>query len=158
MRVRLDTPERLVLDQRPWMLGGGLAVGVLAFAAAGLATVVSEPWLGLAMFAGMGLFGLAFALFVRRSIAVFDRPAGAVVLRSSTVLGVSETTLRLDRILGAEVQSSRAQGTDGTSTATHRAALRLRGGTPVPLSAIYVSGGGARRAAAAVERWLAAGR
>lgn len=155
MRVRQDTPDRLVLEERPWVLGAGLALGVVVFSAVGLATVMSAPWLGLAMFGGAALFGLLFAVLVRRTIAIFDRTAGAMVLRSVSLFGTTETTLPLARIRGALVQTSHASGTGSMAASrTHRVALRLEGAEPLPLTVVHSAGPGAARAAEAIDCWL----
>ncbi len=87
MRIAHETPDRLTLESRPWVLGSVLALVILLMAAISLSTIGQNLWLGLGMALGAGLFGLCFVVFVRRVIVILDRPAGALVIRTASLTG-----------------------------------------------------------------------
>jgi hypothetical protein len=156
MRIAEDLPERLTLEARPWALGSVLVAAILLFCALSLFTVGQNLWLGLGMALGAALFGLAFVVFVRRIIVIFDRPAQAVVIRTASLLGQTEVTHPLPaiRAAGIETQISANSSTGGRSQ-THRTVLQFHGGArPEPLTQIYSGGQGAQRMADAINRWL----
>jgi hypothetical protein len=156
MRIAETTPDRLTLEARPWVLGAILIAVILFMLLLAWGTLAEAPWLALGMALGAGLFGLAFVVFVRRVLVIFDRPAGAVVIRTATVLGTSETTLPLATIRSAGVETSvSTTSSSGRRSQTHRPVLRLHGGArPHPLTEVYSGGQGAAMVAQAINRWL----
>lgn len=153
MRVKSETPDLLVLEDRPVFVAALLAAFVLADAAAVVALAGQGEWAGVAML-GLGiplLLGAGY-LFIRRTIVFLDRPGNRVTIRVATFRGQTENSLPLDSVRGAEVQVSRSSD-NGT---TQRAALVLEGGARRELTQVYTSGGGAGRAVAAINRWIAA--
>ncbi|QYK42642.1 MAG: hypothetical protein KF887_05910 [Paracoccaceae bacterium] len=156
MRVRQDTPERLVLEDRPWVMGIAMAGGVLIFVAVAITTLAEAPWLAVGMLGGAALFGGIGAVLIRRSIAIFDRAAGAMVWREVRIGATREETVALRDIRAAVVQTG---STGGSGATTRRCALRVDGRAEVlPLTVVYSSGSGAVQAAEAVNRWLAGNR
>ena len=122
---------------------------------AGLIIVISGEWTGLLFgLAGGGMGGAAFALFVRRTQAIFHRGTGQVTIRTRSVFGFSENTHPLSEVERAEVESSR--NSDGQFT--HRPVLIMLGEARVPVMDVYSSGGGATRLVAAINDWLGEGR
>jgi hypothetical protein len=155
MKIAEDTPDRLTLESRPWVLGSVLALVILLMLAIALASLAESLWLAFGMTLGAGLFGVCFVAFVRRVIVIFDRTAGAVVIRTASLLGQTERTLRLADIHEAAVDTSISRSTGGRSTVsrTHRPVLRTPEGE-VPLTQVYSGGDGAARMAEAINRWL----
>jgi hypothetical protein len=158
MHISDDTPDRLTLESRPWILGSVLIGFILLMSMVALFNLRAEPWLAFGMFLGVCLLGVAFVAFVRRVIVIFDRKAGAVVIRTASLMGQSERTLPLDDIAGVAVETSisRSTGSNGRSgsvSRTHRPVLETRAG-PVPLTEVYSGGNGAAKIAEAVNRWL----
>ncbi len=156
MRIVTNSPDRLMLEEKPWLLGVIIAAAILIFVMMALLMLGDSIWMGLAMFLGAGLFGAAFVVFVRRVVVIFDRSAGAVVIRSVGVLGQSEQTLALADIAGVEVETTISTSTQSgrrSSSKTHRATLLTRQGK-VPLTEVYSGGNGAADAAQAVKGWL----
>lgn len=154
MKLREETPDRLMLEDKPVILGILLSLAILGNCAAALFVAIDEPLIGLGVMAGGGIWGLAFWAFVRRTLVMLDRPSDLVVRRVASLTGQTEDTLPLSRITGAIVQSH--QSTGKTTSTTYRAALVVRGAEPFPLTKVYSSGRGATRAVEAVNRWLAA--
>jgi hypothetical protein len=154
MVIREETPDRLVIDDRPVLIAVLLGLGLLVVAGVTMALMSAGQWGGAAML-GLGtvLVGAAIALFVRRTMLFLDRPSGTVLIRSTTVFGTNEQRHALSALRGAQVQTSRS----GKGGPAHRPALLLSGGQAVPITPIYTSGRGAGRAVEAIERWLATG-
>ena len=88
MKIVTDTPDLLIVEDRPVLLALGLIGFILAFVAAGLAMVLAGEWWGLlfAIFGG-GMGFIAFWAFVRRVQVVFHRPEGYVELRRRNLFG-----------------------------------------------------------------------
>lgn len=153
MRVKSETPDLLVLEDRPVFVALLLAAFVLGDAAAVIALASQGEWAGVAMLGlGIPLLLIAGYFFVRRTIVFLDRPGNQVTIRVATFRGQTDAVLPLDGVVGAEVQVSRSSK-GGT---TQRAALVLAGGGMRELTQVYSSGGGAARAVAAIRRWLPA--
>lgn len=158
MQVTLDTPARLVLEEKPWLLGAILIVGILVLLALAMGLWRESLWLGLGFGLAAGLLAICFVIFVRRVLVIFDRAAGVLVIRSRSLTGQEERTLVLAEVTGAEVETSRSTSSDNdghrTTSVTHRPVLSTRSG-PVPLIQVYNAGSGAGIIAEAVNRWLA---
>jgi hypothetical protein len=158
MRIAEETPDRLTLESRPWLLGSFLILVIMVMLFVAWVTFAVEPWLGIGMSLGACLFGVAFVAFVRRVIVIFDRAVGAVVIRTASLLGQSEKTLPLADIARVVVETSISRSTGsngrrGSVSRTHRPVLETGSG-PVPLTEVYSGGNGAERIAEAVNRWL----
>ncbi|MBL9054417.1 MAG: hypothetical protein JNN02_11875, partial [Tabrizicola sp.] len=124
-----------------------------------LATWQESGWLAFATILMAAMFGGAFVIFVRRTIVIFDRDAGAVVIRSKTLLGQTETSHALTRVSRASVETTISRSTSSgrgsrTSSETHRTVLYL-GDEVVPLTEVYTAGDSAERMAKAINDWLA---
>lgn len=160
MKVIEDTPGRLVLEDRPWLLGSVLIIGILIFLALAMGTYDVSIWLGIGFGLASLLLAVCFVAFVRRVLVLFDRSAGALVIRTRSLMGQGEKTLALSDVTGAEVETSRSTSTNndgGTSISiTHRPVLATRSG-PVPLTQVFSSGNGAEEIASAINAWLARG-
>jgi hypothetical protein len=159
MRIANETPDRLTLEARPWVLGSILVIVILFMTLIALLTIRENIWLGLGMALGAGLFGLCFVVFVQRVIVIFDRPAGAVVIRTASLMGQGEETHALANIREAVVDTSISHNSgsgsgSGRVSRTHRPVLRLAAGGEVPLTQIYSGGDGAAQMAEAINRWL----
>lgn len=155
MKVTRDTPEQLIVENNPIWLAVFVSLFGLIFVGVGLSLLGSET--GMAMlFIGGGLaIGIGFnMIFIRRTQLILDQARNLVELRRRSWLGYSSRTWELQYLKRAEVQTSRSGDTD-----THRAVLIIDGGMDAgdhPLTLVYSSGSGARRAQAAVNDWLGA--
>jgi hypothetical protein len=157
MRIESLTPDRLVLQSRPWVLGSMLTAFLLFLLSLAWGTLADEPWLAFGFALGAGLVGLAFFAFVRRVIVILDRGAGAVVIRTAGVLGQSEATFPLSTIrsAGVETRVSTSSSSSGGRSRTHRTVLQFHGGArPHPLTQVYSGRPGAARMAEAINQWL----
>ena len=157
MKITDNTADRLVIEDRPWAIGIGFGAAFLILAGVGLARLVAgAEGAGILLF-GAVLCGIGFCAFVRRTIAIFDRPAGAVVWREASVFGAQERTIPLREIAGVEVEAGRGvrSSRTGRRTPTWRPVLQLTGdAAPLPLNRTFVAGDGAAGVADAVREWL----
>ncbi|NJS39995.1 MAG: hypothetical protein HC783_14365 [Rhodobacteraceae bacterium] len=152
MRSRVDTPDRLVITDRPIVLGVMLSALLLALIGFSLAAAASGTWVGAAilLFGALVIAGIT-AVFIRGIDLILDRPSGKAHLHNSTLLGKTWLNWPLSDVTGAVVQSTHGGEDSGM---TYRPALQLSGGRTQELTPIYTSGKGAARAVTAIERWL----
>lgn len=158
MKVTTDTPDLLIVEDKPVILGLMLIVFILVFIGIGLWLMLSGEISGL-LFAtiGGGLGFAAFFAFVRRVQVVFQRPAGYVEFRRRNLFGASRKRYALTEIDRAETEESRSA--EGGST--WRVVLVIGQGQNVghhPITLVYTNSSGHRRTAEAINRWLDAAR
>lgn len=157
MQVTQETPARLVLEERPWMLGAVLILGIVILLALSMLLFNESAWLTLGFGLAALLLAFCFVVFVQRAIVIFDRAAKALVIRTRSLMGATEKTLALADVLRAEVETSRTTSTsnDGSRSVsvTHRTVLVTVSG-PLPLTSSSSSGSSAEINAAAINRWL----
>jgi hypothetical protein len=157
MNVKETTPERLTIESRPWLLGAVLIVVIVMLAGIALFMLSENAWVSLGLGGAAALIAVMFVIFVRRVLVIFDRAAGAVVIRTATLLGQKEQSLPLADVRHARVESFRSTSPSGgrsSTRTTHRPVLETTKG-PVPLTLISTSGNGAETVAIAINRWLA---
>jgi hypothetical protein len=158
MKVTTDSPELLVVENRPVLLALGLTLFILAFIAVGMAMMLAGEWWGLlvALFGG-GIGFAAFWGFVRRVQVVFHRPEAYVEVRRRDIFGGSRVRHALAEIDRAEVEESYSSD----SGPTYRVVLVVARGQSAgrhPVTQAYSSGAAHHRAAEAINSWLEAGR
>lgn len=151
MRVKTETPELLVLEDRPLLVALLLSAFLMMDAAAVFGLAAHGEWAGVAMLGlGIPLVLAGFVFFVRRTIVFFDRGTGMVTIRIASLIGQKEDSLPLAEVIGAEVQ----RNPSSKSGSTARPVLLLQGGARRPLLSVSTSGRGPGRAAAAINRWI----
>jgi hypothetical protein len=138
-----------MLRDRPWLLGIGVSAAFLIFAGLTISegmkgNEVTGPALITAMFA------MVFAIFVRQEAVVLDRAAGEVIVRRSTIFGVTEKRHPLEGLRKAEAE----EDTGHSKRRLTRPVLVYRTGPKVALSEIFSSGTGAETTAKAINDWL----
>lgn len=154
MRLRTETAQLLVLEDRPILIALLLSAFLLIDIAAVFGLASQGEWAGVGMLGlGIPLMLAGFVFFVRRTIVFFDRGAGLVTIRVASLIGQKEDSLPLSDVIGAEAE--RNPSSKGGSTA--RPVLLLTEGRKRPLLSVSTSGRGPGRAAAAINRWLAKG-
>ncbi|RME18603.1 MAG: hypothetical protein D6801_01080 [Alphaproteobacteria bacterium] len=158
MKITADTPDLLMVEDRPIFIGVLLAFSILATTAIGLARLSAGDLLGLAFLGiGSGIGLAAFYAFVRRVQVVFNRPEGYVEIRRRTLFGGSRVRHRLGEISRAVLQETRSQ----KGGRMWRVALVIDAGQSAgthPITLAYSNGDGHRRAAEAINRWLEGAR
>lgn len=154
MQIVENTPDRLILQDRPLVLGIILILVILLMVFLGLAMLADAPGMAAMLLLGAALFGLAFSVFVRRTRAIFDRPTGLFMLQDTTVWGTQETTHPLAHLARANLQSTTSRSSKGRTTMLYRPVLILTEGEPLPLHQVYVGGRGSARTVQALTDWL----
>lgn len=154
MKILTDTPDLLVVEDRPVLLALALIAFILMFVGAGLVMILAGEWWGILFALGGGGMGfVAFWAFVRRVQVVFHRPDGYVELRRRNLFGGSRVQHELAEIDRAVIEES--QSSD--SGTTYRVALVVEHGQSAgrhPITLAYSSGRGHHRAAEAINSWL----
>ncbi len=154
MKVTRNTPDQLVLDHVPWVFGGLLTLFTITFAGIGIAMLFGGDPMGVMFLVMGGGLGIAcLAVFVERLQVILNRTTGRLRMRRRTIFGYEEDVHELTALRGAIVESSYSKnGGD-----TFRPALVIdtpRGPEPRPVSQIFSSGRGARRAVDQINAWL----
>lgn len=158
MKITTDTPELLIVEDRPVILALALVVFILIFVGTGIGLTVAGEWWGLllALFGG-GMGFAAFWAFVRRVQVVFHRPEAYVEFRRRNIFGASRVRHALAEIDRAEIEESHSSE-NGT---TYRVVLVVERGQSAgrhPVTLAYSSGSGHHRAAQAINSWLGSER
>lgn len=154
MKVTTDTPDLLVIDDRPLFLAIMLILFILAFVGVGFFLVSEGIWAGL-IFGGFGgALGLAgYALFVRRVQVVFHRPEGWFEIRRKSLFSSEKVRHALSEISHAEIAVLRSTGTSNT----WRVEMVIPEGESAgrhPITLSYSNGPGHQRCKDAINRWL----
>lgn len=153
MKISHDTPDLLVLDDIPWIIGGMMIAFILAFLGGGMTQLLEGKAQGLLLIligGGMGAF--AFLGFVRRTQVTLNRSTQLVRLRTRTLLGYTEKIFDLPDVSRARLQ---VHYNDGTKM--YRLAIEVTNGPDTgvhPVSPVYTSGSGPRRAEETINLWL----
>lgn len=158
MKITADTPDLLIVEDRPILLGLGLIAFILIFVGVGVGLVLSgESWGSIFALFGGGMGLVAFWAFVRRAQVVFHRPEGWVEIRRKNLFGSSRVRFDLADISRAEVATSR--GSEGG--ATYRVVLVIDRGQSVgrhPVTLAYSSGASHHIVEAKINDWLGKAR
>jgi len=98
MKVIEKTPDRLILQSAPRILGSLLIAAILGVCIAIWKQIQTGNWEGLAYLAffGLGLPGLCFVLMVRRDERILDRERGVTELWHRKVLGAKRHVIPLE--------------------------------------------------------------
>lgn len=154
MKITRNTPDQLIIENNPLWLAIFISVFSLVFVGIGLFTIRTEPGTGIAFLLGGLVMGGGFTTaFIRRTQLILDRPRNLVELRRKSLLGYHRRSWDLHDLDRALVETSHSSDTN-----TYRAALHFSGGMDAgthPVTLVYSSGSGARRAETAINDWLA---
>lgn len=154
MKITTDTPDLLVVEDRPVLLGIGLIVFILIFVGIGIGLMLAgEGWGIVFALLGGGMGLIAFWAFVRRVQVVFHRPQGWVEIRRKNLFGGSQVRHELANISRAEVETSRSS----EGGATYRVVLVIDRGQSVgrhPVTLAYSSGTSHHIVEAQINDWL----
>ncbi|MCX7558614.1 hypothetical protein OS190_03485 [Sulfitobacter sp. F26204] len=153
MKITRNTPDQLIIENNPIWLAVFVSAFAMVFVAIGLFNIGAEPVMGFAFIGGGLFFGILFNLaFIRRTQLILDGPRNLVELRRRGWLNYVSMTWELRYLDRAIVESSNS----GDST-TYRAAFVINGGMDAgthPVTLVYSSGRGAKRAKDAINAWL----
>ena len=155
MKVTRNTPQQLVVEDTPWLLGLFLAAFILLFVGVGIAITLSGEIFGLIfVLAGGGIGGLCLAVMVERVQVILDRAADTLVIRRRSVFGYAEVRHAL-----ADLDRAILEETTGSKGGRlYRPALVLDRGMSAgthPVVTTYTNTRGPRRLTEAINAWLA---
>lgn len=154
MKVTTNSPDLLIIEDRPIFIAIALILFTLAFSGAGLFMIAEGEWWGLFfMLFGGGMGVLSFGIFVRRVQVVFHRPEGYVEVRRRNVFGAHKVRHDLTEIARAELQTNR--GSDGPDT--YRVVLVIDEGQSAgrhPVTRSFSNGSGHQTCMEAINDWL----
>ncbi len=154
MKVTRDTPDQLILEDVPVVLGIGLFLFLMAFVLPGGLLMVFGEWvIGLffVVFGG-GLALLAIVAFVQRRQVILDRASGTLTIRSANILNRDQQVHPLSEVSGAEVRVR--PGSQSVFAAIVIPDGEARG--VYPLGATSARGSDPAMMAQRVNRWLRA--
>ncbi|TNF62707.1 MAG: hypothetical protein EP307_06440 [Rhodobacteraceae bacterium] len=158
MKVIHNTPEQLIVEETPWLLGIMLIFFILCFVGPGLFLVFQGELMGLffaAVGGGLGLMGLI--VFVQRVQVILDGAGNRVILRRRTMLRYTQIEHALSDLSEARLDMTR--GSKGGTL--YRPVLIFDRGMSAgdhPIIEAYTSGRGPGRAVDAINGWLQATR
>ena len=157
MKLRHNTPDLLIVEDRPWLFGVMIILFILIFCGAGLMMVAEGEWMGFVFaIVGGGLGLVAFWGFVRRVQVVFHRPEGWIEIRRANLFRRLKNRYELAGVKRAIVETRRSDNAD-----LHRVALIIEAGGVTgtkPLTEAYSNFGNHRQVADTINSWLAAAR
>jgi len=149
MRILSNTPDMLILEDRPVFWAIVLAIMVLIGLGFFLGGIFGGEILLLIWGAGFGGIALALLWALRRTRVYLDRRNDLVEIRTQGAKRMSSQRFRLGDLHSAEVQTSGGN--------TFRVALSFAEPTGlVPTRGAYESSTSSARAAEAINAWLSA--
>ncbi|OUS36763.1 hypothetical protein A9Q94_07825 [Rhodobacterales bacterium 56_14_T64] len=153
MKVARNTPQQLILANKPWLIGCALAAFIVLFVGAGLMVATEEPLPGFlfALFGG-GIGAACFVAFVRRVQVIFDRDSNLISIRTRSVYAYTQDTYPLPQLRKAVLETAISSANNGNASTMYRPSLDI-GGTLHPMVTSYTSTGGPARLVNAINKW-----
>lgn len=156
MKVIHRSDTLLMIEDRPWFLGGLMIVIALVFLFGGTAILGKGQVFGglMMILVGVGVPLTIAALMVQRVRVTLDRSTGQVTRTARSVRGLSQTAYALNRLTTTRVGAT--SDSDGTA---YRLELVLDDSAEVvPFTSYYSGGTRAQRLSETVNAWLATAR
>ncbi|ASM73507.1 MULTISPECIES: hypothetical protein [Roseobacteraceae] len=154
MKVLHDTPDRLILDETPWLIALLLAGFILVFVGSGLFIMSENLLFGLAFAVfGGGIGAVVMAMLIERLQIIFDRHAGTVTIRRKSMRRYTQVSHNLDNVSHAELETTIGSKGDKLS----RPVLVITKGMSEgrhPLITAYSNLSGPPKIVAAINGWL----
>ncbi|NIZ62545.1 hypothetical protein DL239_16355 [Sedimentitalea sp. CY04] len=156
MKVVRNTPEQLIVANKPWLIGIALILFILAFVGAGLLVATEEPLFGIpfALFGG-GIGAACFVAFVRRVQVIFDCGSNLITIRTQSLYTYREDTHPLSQLNKAVLETTVSSMNNSNANTLYRPSLDI-GGTLHPMVVSYTNTRGPARLVNAVNKWLQA--
>lgn len=156
MKVIRNTPQQLIVANKPWLIGSALILFILLFVGAGLMVATEEPMFGIpfGLFGG-GIGAVCFVAFVRRVQVIFDCPSNLITIRTRSLYAYNEETFPLQKLHKAVLETTISSTNNGNASTMYRPSLDI-GGTLHPMVTSYTNTRGPARLVNAVNRWLKA--
>ncbi|KAE9628983.1 hypothetical protein [Parasedimentitalea maritima] len=156
MKITRNTPQQLIIANKPWLIGIALILFILAFVGAGLLVATEEPLFGIpfGLFGG-GIGAVCFVAFVRRVQVIFDCASNLITIRKQSLYAYSEETHPLSQLNKAVLETTVSSMNNGNASTMYRPSLDI-GGTLHPMVTSYTNTRGPARLVNAVNKWLKA--
>jgi hypothetical protein len=156
MKVIRNTPQQLIVANKPWLTGIALILFILAFVGAGLLVATEEPLFGIpfALFGG-GIGAVCFVAFVRRVQVILDCTSNLITIRTQSLYAYSEETHPLSQLNKAVLETTNSSLKHGNNSPMYRPSLDI-GGSLHPMVESYTNTGGPARLVNAVNTWIKA--
>lgn len=150
MKVRIDTPDLLVIESRPVVAAALIAVIAFAFVAAGLFTLPNDALRGVVLLA-IGVVAGGYFLWgtARRETLTLNRGGGWGEIRRRTLTARQVRRFSLDDLASARLDTY--DMAEGSTTA--RVMLRI-GEREEPLTQVRSTLPGQKQAAERINAWL----
>jgi hypothetical protein len=156
MKIVRNTPQQLIIANKPWLIGIALILFILAFVGAGLLVATQEPLFGIpfALFGG-GIGSACFVAFVRRVQVILDCTSNLITIRTQSLYAYSEETHPLSQLNKAVLETTVSSMNNGNASTMYRPALDI-GGSLHPIVVSYTNTRGPARLVNAVNKWIKA--
>lgn len=154
MDISRSTPEQLIIEDTPWLLGIGILAVILTLAPFGVSLLLQGAWFGLlytVVVCGVGM--AVFAAFVRRVQLILDRPANTITLRTRSLFGMTQVQHDLHDLSGAILETT----TGGKGTILYRPSLILDSGMSAgthPIIASHQNSAAPKHIVDTINTWL----
>ncbi|HIP24480.1 MAG TPA: hypothetical protein EYG79_12945 [Rhodobacteraceae bacterium] len=161
MKMSQNTPDLLIIDDRPWLLGGILIGFITIFTGIGVAMLFAGLLAGIVMFLIAGSVFAAFYFLVERTQLVLDARTGQLEIRKKSMRRMKRSAHALKDLRHTTVEARVSTGSTGAGSNISRLILVMREGhgeTNTPLTSALTSGGAAEKISPIVNAWLAAAR
>jgi len=124
MKVIRNTPNQLVVANKPWLIGTVLFLAILLFTSAGLKAASVEPLLGIpfGLFAG-SLSVVWLVVFVRHVQVIFDRSLGQITIHKRSIYARSKETHPLPQLRRAVLEATISSMGTGNGATLYRPTL-----------------------------------
>lgn len=158
MKITRNTPDQLIIESKPWLIGVMILLFILIFVAVGLAMIANGEWMGLFFVVlGGGLGVLAFWAFVRRMQVIFHLPKRYVELRRKPIFSMTRVRHDLGEVSRAIIEESRSS----KGAILQRVTLEFDSGQSRgrhPLTEAYSNIGNPSAIADTINAWLDSAR
>ena len=154
MKIVENSPDQLIMDQTPWILGTLVTIVSLGVIGTILVLLYHRQWLAAAFISGVSVLVVptAFMLLVERTQIIVNDTG--LTLRTSNLIRNKQVTIPLAELQQIDLQSFRKAGETVT---THRPVASHDGG-PTALRRGYSSNDSAAYIADTINTWLRAHR
>jgi len=154
MKVIRNTPNQLVVSNKPWLISTVLFLVILLFTSAGLKTATLEPLIGIpfGLFAG-SISVVCLVVFVRHVQVIFDRSRGQITIHKRSLYASSKETHSLPQLRRAVLETTISAMDTGNGAPLYRPALDF-GSTRQPVVTLYTSTRSPARLVNTINSWL----
>jgi len=154
MKVIRNTPNQLVVANKPWLIGTVLFLVILLFTSAGLKAATVEPLLGIpfGLFAGSTSVVCLF-VFVRNVEVIFDRSRRQITIYKRSLCARSKETHPLPQLRRAVLEATISSMNTGNGATLYRPTLDF-GDTRHTVFTHYTSTRNPARLVNTINSWL----